>query len=87
MSPCPCLPFVPLGLETSANTEVYQRTAQPLLLQVAKGKGAVALLLRYGQTGSGKTFTMSAIEVLPAPPHHRGPHLSALSGLTGGGMP
>uniref|UniRef100_A0A7S1IFC2 Kinesin motor domain-containing protein n=1 Tax=Eutreptiella gymnastica TaxID=73025 RepID=A0A7S1IFC2_9EUGL len=48
--------------ELSQNADCYAKTAGPLLQQVCRGEGDVALLLMYGQTGSGKTFTMTALE-------------------------
>ncbi|KAL5103946.1 Kinesin-like protein KIF2A [Taenia crassiceps] len=43
--------------ETVSTSEIYQKTAAPLVRSVFQG--AMATCFAYGQTGSGKTFTMS----------------------------
>ncbi|KAM8886441.1 uncharacterized protein AB9W97_013530 isoform 2-T4 [Spinachia spinachia] len=49
--------------EESSNTEVYQRTAYPLVQHMLKGGKATCFA--YGQTGAGKTHTMLGSPVKP----------------------
>nr|CDS20506.1 kinesin protein KIF2A [Echinococcus granulosus] len=43
--------------ETVSTSEIYQKTAAPLVRSIFQG--SMATCFAYGQTGSGKTFTMS----------------------------